>query len=281
MAAAIASNTSAMRTIGVSLSGPVDTIATMRVKVIADVHGDVETVCTEAASCDVLLLLGDLINVIDYENAGGILAEVYGPEAVRAWSSLRAEGKFEESREVLRKVSAGREQELRGVFFSRIDEATKTFCRDVPANVIVTFGNVDVPDLIRKYLPSGVRFVDGEVITFDTVRFGFIGGGLPKVGIPGEVQLDVYAEKVSTLGPVDVLCAHVPPAIDDLTYDVIADFNEHGSEALLAYIRKHRPTHMYYGHVHNPKLAETTEGPTRIVNVGSYYRSTGQAWVHE
>jgi Icc-related predicted phosphoesterase len=177
-------------------------------------------------------------------------------------------------------VSEGREQELRGAFFSRIDEETKAFCSDVPSNVVVTFGNVDVPDLIRKYLPPGVRFADGEVIALDGVRYGFIGGGLPKVGIPGEVQLDAYAAKVSALGPVDVLCAHVPPAIDDLTYDVIADFNEPGSDALLEYINEHKPTHMYYGHVHNPKLAETQLGSTRIVNVGSYYRSTGQAWVH-
>jgi Icc-related predicted phosphoesterase len=252
----------------------------MRLKVIADVHGDLGTVQTEAASCDVLFLLGDLINVIDYENAGGILADVYGSDAVRAWSSLRAEGKFEESREVLRKVSAGKEQELRGVFFGLIDEATKAFCSDVPSNVVVTFGNVDVPDLIRRYLPEGVRFADGDVLTFDGVRYGFIGGGLPKVGIPGEVSLEAYGEKVAALGPVDVLCAHVPPAIDDLTYDVVADFNEPGSEALLAYINEHKPTHMYYGHVHNPKLAETQVGSTRIVNVGSYYRSTGQAWEH-
>jgi Icc-related predicted phosphoesterase len=248
--------------------------------VIADVHGDLDTVRDEAASCDVLLLLGDLINVIDYENAGGILAEVYGSEAVRAWSSLRAEGRFEESRQVLREVSAGREQELRSLFFTRVDEETKQFCADVPTNVVVTFGNVDVPDLIRRYLPEGVRFADGEVLTLDGVRYGFVGGGLPKVGIPGEVALDVYDEKVATLGPVDVLCAHVPPAIEELTYDVVADFNEPGSEALLEYINEHKPSHMYYGHVHNPKVAETTVGSTRVVNVGSYYRSTGHAWEH-
>lgn len=253
----------------------------MRIKVIADVHGDLETVRNEAASCDVLLLLGDLINVIDYTNAGGILADVYGSDAVREWSALRATGRFEESREVLRAASAGREQELRALFFTRIDEETKAFCADVPGNVVVTFGNVDVPDLIKRYLPEEVRFVDGDVLTIDGVTFGFVGGGLPKVGIPGEVALDVYAEKVAALGPVDVLCAHVPPAVEDLTYDVVADFNEPGSEALLSYITEHEPTHMYYGHVHQPKLAETTIGSTRIVNVGSHYRSTGQAWVHE
>ena len=252
----------------------------MRVKVIADVHGDVSTVRTEAATCDVLLLLGDLINVIDYENAGGILAEVYGSQAVRDWSQLRSEGRFEESRQILRDASAGREQELRALFFSRIDEETKRFCAEVPANVVVTFGNVDVPDLIRRYLPDGVRFVDGDVLTLDGVRFGFVGGGLPKVGIPGEVQLDAYERKVHSLGPVEVLCAHVPPAIDDLTYDVIAQYHEPGSEALLAYIEEHRTSHVYFGHVHNPKVAQASVGPTQLVNVGSHYRATGRAWEH-
>jgi Icc-related predicted phosphoesterase len=252
----------------------------MLIKVIADVHGDVETVRDEAASCDVLLLLGDLINVIDYENAGGILGEVYGSETVRAWSALRAEGKFDESRAVLRKASAGREEEMRGLFFAKIDEETKSFCAGVPDNVIVTYGNVDVPDLIRRYLPNKVRFVDAEVLELDGARFGFIGGGLPKVGIPGEVSLEDYAVKVETLGPVDVLCAHVPPAIEDLTYDTVAEFNEPGSTSLLSYIEEHEPEFMYYGHVHQPRIAEAKVGTTRAVNVGSFYRTTGKAWEH-
>ena len=165
-------------------------------------------------------------------------------------------------------------------FTTRIDEETKVFCSDVPSNVIVTYGNVDVPDLIRKYLPDTVRFVDAEVLTYDGARFGFVGGGLPKVGIPGEVALETYAEKVAALGPVDVLCAHVPPAVDELTYDVVAEYNEPGSEALLAYIHEHRPTHMYYGHVHQPKVRQTQIGSTKVVNIGAHYRSTGKAWDH-
>ena len=262
-------------------SRPVDSLAAVLIKVIADVHGDLGTVLAEAGTCDVLLLLGDLINVIDYENAGGILADVYGSDAVRTWSALRAEGKFDESRAVLREVSAGREEELRGLFFTKIDEQTRAFCTEVPSNVVVTYGNVDIPDLIRKYLPDDVRFVDGDVLTFDDVRFGFIGGGLPKVGIPGEVALDVYQDKVAALGPVEVLCAHVPPMVDDLTFDVVADYNEPGSDALLEYIGEHEPAVMYFGHVHQPRVAETIVGSTRLVNVGSYYRSTGKAWEHE
>jgi Icc-related predicted phosphoesterase len=253
----------------------------MLIKVIADVHGDLKTVLDEAAACDVLLLLGDLINVIDYENAGGILAEVYGEEAVRKWSTFRAQGKFDESRAVLREIAAGREDEFRGRFFAKIDEQTRDFCEQVPSNVVVTYGNVDIPDLIRKYLPDAVRFVDGEVLAFDDVRFGFIGGGLPKVGIPGEVALDTYKAKVDALGPVDVLCAHVPPAVDDLTFDVVADYHEPGSEALSGYLEEHEPEWMYYGHVHQPKVADTVIGSTHVVNVGSYYRTTGRAWEHE
>src|SRR5438132_2052570 len=131
----------------------------VQIKVIADVHGDLDVVMREAAACDVLLLLGDLINVIDYTNATGILADVYGSDAVRRWSVLRAEGKFDESRQVLREISQGREQEFRAELFVKIDEAHKSFCVDVPSNVIVTYGNVDVPDLIRKYLPDDVQFV--------------------------------------------------------------------------------------------------------------------------
>ncbi len=194
---------------------------------------------------------------------------------------MRAEGKFDESRQVLREVAAGREDELRGLFFTKIDEQTKMFCAEIPSNVIVTYGNVDVPDLIRRYLPAGVRFVDGDAITLDGVRFGFVGGGLPKVGIPGEVPLDAYEEKVANLGPVDVLCAHVPPSVDDLTFDVVADYHEPGSAALLSYIEEHKPAVMYFGHVHQPRVQDARVGATRVVNVGSYYRSTGKAWEHE
>lgn len=252
----------------------------MVIKVIADVHGDIDVVVSEAATCDVLLLLGDLINVIDYTNASGILAEVYGSDAVRTWSDLRAQGKFDESRAVLREVSQGREQEMRGLLFAKIDDAHKAFCAEIPSNVVVTFGNVDVPDLIRRYVSDGVRFVDGEILTFDGVTFGFIGGGLPKVGIPGEVDIETYDGKVRALGPVDVLCAHVPPAVDDLTYDVVANFSEPGSEALLEYVKEHEPSHVYFGHVHQPRASRATIGATELVNVGSHYRETGKAWEH-
>lgn len=252
----------------------------MRIKVIADVHGDLDAVLRAAAACDVLLLLGDLINVIDYSNAGGILGEVYGTAAIKQWSVLRAQGRFDDSRAVLREASRGREQEVRAMFAAKIEEAHSVFCEQVPANVVVTYGNVDNPELIKRYLPDDVRFVDGDVLELGGTSFGFVGGGLPKVGIPGEVPVPEFDRKVRSLPRVDVLCAHVPPAIEDLTFDVVAEFNEPGSESLLSYIHEHGPTHVYFGHVHAPRVARTRVAGSVLVNVGHHFRTTGEAVDH-
>lgn len=253
----------------------------MTIKVMADVHGDLEAVRREAESCDVLLVLGDLINIVDYENSGGILAEVYGSEAVKTWAEHRKEGRMDQARAVFREAAAGRDEtEMRALLFSKIDEAHEAFCSGLPGNCIVTYGNVDVPDLILKYLPSDVIFADACVLAIDGQRFGFVGGGLPKIGIPGEVSLVDYQAKVDTLGPVDVLCAHVPPAIDDLAYDVVAGFMEPGSAALLDYVKEHQPARVYFGHVHKPRAARAEVGSSMLVNVGHHFRATGKAMVH-
>lgn len=252
----------------------------MRIKVTADVHGDLDSVLAEAETCDALIVLGDIINVVDYERSGGILAEVYGSEVVKEWASFRRQGRYDDSRNVLTTAAFGREDEVRQSFTSKIEEAHREFCEALPRNVILTYGNVDVPAYIRKYLPTDVAFYDAEVVTFDGQKFGFVGGGLPKVGIPGEVSLPEYAAKISRLGDVDVLCSHVPPALADLTYDTRAEFDEPGSTALLDYIAERQPEFAYFGHVHFPRLAETLVGRTRVVNVGHIFRSTKKAFVH-
>ena len=45
----------------------------MRVTAISDLHGAVEHLDAVAAGCDALLVLGDLINVLDYRTMDGIL----------------------------------------------------------------------------------------------------------------------------------------------------------------------------------------------------------------
>src|SRR5438046_9014545 len=74
----------------------------MRVKVISDLHGAVEHIPAAAADSDRLVVLGDLINVLDYRTMDGILVDIFGKEPVAEAASLRAEGKFQEARAAIR-----------------------------------------------------------------------------------------------------------------------------------------------------------------------------------
>src|SRR5207244_5381171 len=56
-----------------------------------------------ARECDVLLVLGDLINVLDYRTWDGILVEVFGREAVVEAAELRARGRFDDARTAIRR----------------------------------------------------------------------------------------------------------------------------------------------------------------------------------
>src|SRR5437879_3224213 len=73
----------------------------MRVTAISDLHGAAEHIPTVARGCDALLVLGDLINVLDYRTWGGILVEVFGRESVQEAAELRAQGRFDQARQVI------------------------------------------------------------------------------------------------------------------------------------------------------------------------------------
>jgi Icc-related predicted phosphoesterase len=83
---------------------------------------------------------------------------------------------------------------------------------------------------------------------------------------------------VAALGPVDVLCSHIPPAVPELCYDVVARRSENASTALLDVIRADRPRWSLFGHVHQPLAARTRIGRTECVNVG-HFKRTGEPYV--
>ena len=95
--------------------------------------------------------------------------------------------------------------------------------------------------------------------------------GLPRV-LAG-MLLSRVAEGMTAIGEVDILCAHIPPAVPELTYDVVARRSERGSVALLETIRRTQPKLVLYCHVHQPLAARTRIGRTGCVNVG-HFRST-------
>jgi Icc-related predicted phosphoesterase len=242
----------------------------MRVTAISDLHGAVEHVDAVARECDALLVLGDLINVLDYRTWDGILVEMFGRESVVEAAELRAQGRYDEARSVIRQRWTDPE-DFRARFVELARRDYERVFAALPAHTYVTFGNVDHPDLLRSLLPDHVRFVDGEAVTLGGMAFGFVGGGVrTPLGVPGEVSDEEYEDKFRRVGPVDVICTHMPPRLPWYTYDVVARKFEPGSVALIEYVQTHQPRYALFGHVHQPLVSTGNIGLTQLVNVGHF-----------
>lgn len=165
------------------------------------------------------------------------------------------------------------EQNVRGQY--------ETLFTAMPTPAYLTYGNVDLPRLWADYLRPGHHVLDGQVTEIGGLRFGFVGGGLrTPYRTPHELTDEEYAAKVEAVGEVDVLCCHIPPALPELLYDVVARRFERGSEATLAAIRRTQPRYALFGHVHNPLRARARVGRTECVNVG-HFRGKGVPYVLE
>jgi Icc-related predicted phosphoesterase len=249
------------------------------VLILADVHGATEALRRVVRAGETLVVLGDLINFIDYRTNEGIVTDITGRAFVDEIVRMRTAGRFDDSRALWRRFVSGREQEVTDAFDRAVTAAYVEVCAGLEgATAYVTYGNVDRPDLLASMLPPGSRFVDGEVVDVDGFRIGIAGGGQMSLGTPGEVTEDAMAAKLDRMGPVDVLGTHLPPAIPALSTDVIGG-RAKGSEAILEYLVRWRPRWHYFGDVHQPQASSWRVGPTRCVNVG-YFRATGRAVRH-
>jgi Icc-related predicted phosphoesterase len=242
----------------------------VRVTAIADLHGATEHLDAVAAACDALLVLGDLINLIDYRSMDGILVEVFGRESVAQAAEFRAHGRFDEARSAIRsRVSNGDEARARFLDLARRDYE-RVFAA-LPEHSYVTFGNADIPELLHATIPQHVRFVDGEGVRLGALTFGFVGGGVQTpLAVPGEVDDSEYDAKFERLGAVDVVCTHMPPRIPWYVYDVVARKFEPGSVGLIAYVQRYQPRYALFGHVHQPLVNRGNLGRTELVNVGHF-----------
>ncbi|NND03216.1 MAG: hypothetical protein HKN91_10555 [Acidimicrobiia bacterium] len=248
-------------------------------RLIADVHGATEALRRVASHPGPLLILGDFINFIDYRTNDGIVTDVSGREFTDKMVALRTAGEAVAAGALWNEFRKGREDELRTAYNRAIEAAYEDVMSALDgAEVYATFGNVDRPELLKAKLPAGARFVDGEAVDIEGLRVGFAGGGIVSINTPGEVSETEMEAKLSHLGPVDILCTHVPPAVDALQKDVIAG-RAKGSQAVLAYIHDHQPAFHYYGDVHQPQALTWRLGSTVCRNVG-YFRATGRATSH-
>jgi len=247
---------------------------------IADVHGAWPALRRVASLGEPLLILGDLLNLVDYRTMEGLLSEVFGRDMVMEVSRLRATGDHQGARRRWKSESAGREDEIRARLRRLMAESYEAAAEALAgAEAYVTFGNVDDPEMLATMLPSGSRFVDGEVVEIEGVRIGFAGGGIgPDVGAPGTVTEDAMRAKLAGLDDIDVLCTHAAPAVGQLSHDVVAGFSK-GSEAVLEFVQARQPRHMYFGDIHQPQATEWRVGRTICRNVG-YFRATGRPIRH-
>ncbi|MFD3646702.1 metallophosphoesterase [Streptomyces cyaneofuscatus] len=248
-----------------------------RIHVVSDVHGNTEALARAGDGADALICLGDLVLFLDYaDHSRGIFPDLFGKENASRIVALRTARRYEEARAFGRELWAGRDRntEIIGAVRRQYAELFAAF----PTPTYATYGNVDVPRLWPEYALPGTTVLDGERVEIGGRVFGFVGGGLrTPMNTPYEISDEEYAAKVEALGPVDVLCSHIPPEVPELTYDTVARRFERGSTALLEAIRTTRPRYALFGHVHQPLVRRMRIGDTECVNVG-HFASTGTPW---
>lgn len=253
----------------------------MRVHVVSDVHGNVEDLKRAGDGADALVVLGDLIDFVDYhDHRKGILGAVFGPEKVARFAELRRTRGADlpaYAKSLWASLSNPKqvvEEAVREQYSELFDAMT--------APAYVTSGNVDAPHVWPEFAREGIHFLDGESVDIGGLRFGFIGGTLLPPGgvlrrdsawVPHLRYEDEFDESLAGIEPVDVLCSHLPPAVPDLVYDVVARRPEYGSAGLLERIRTDQPRWSLFGHVHQPLAQRLRLGRTECVNVGHFKRT--------
>lgn len=254
----------------------------MRVHVVSDVHGRADALAAAGDGADALVCLGDMLLFMDYaDHAQGIFPELFGAEAARRFIALRTAKRFDEARAMSSGLWAGLDGDPAAHIEAIAARQYAEMFAALPQPAYLTYGNVDLPRLWPEHLRPGHRVLDGDRVELGGWTFGFVGGGLPSpYRTPNEVDEDLYAAKVAALGDVDVLCAHIPPAVPQLLYDTVARRLERGSQALLEVVRRRQPRYVLFGHVHQPLARRFRVGRTECVNVG-HFRATGTPYVLE
>lgn len=252
----------------------------MRVHVVSDVHGNVEGLARAGEGADALVVLGDLIDFIDYADpAGGIVGRVLGTEVSAELARLRRSN----DRDALRAYASAAWKAVpdpRSLVEEAVSEQYARLFAVLPAPTWAIPGNVDVPHLWAAHAGPDVHLPDGKVAEIGGLRFAFVGGAPLPPGVvfragpawrPNLVTWEDYAAVVDGFTAVDVLCSHVPPALPELAYDIVTRGPEVTGPGLLEVIDRDRPRAALSGHVHQPLSHRVRRGGTECVNVG-YFR---------
>ncbi len=245
----------------------------MHLKIAGDIHGAYDELADLLHDDDTVVLLGDFINIIDYEDLSGILSEFIDRETIRRTVDHIQSGDIAEARKLMSETSAGIDNLFAKVAV-RVEECYRDLFAKLKSRAFVIHGNVDYPVFIPKYAAENVHYVsEFHSVTMGGRKLGFVSGH-PKMtysfGMPGEVTPEEFKRRLEALGPVDHLFVHPPPAIESLAFDTAAVRSEGGSEELIEYVKRHQPRTVHFGHVHKPRERQTFIGETRMVNAGCF-----------
>jgi Icc-related predicted phosphoesterase len=253
----------------------------MALKVASDIHGEFETLVAQLDPSDTLLLGGDYVEFVDYETLDGILSELVPKERIAHTLGLIRAGRMDEAKAAIAEIFVG-DPRLRDGVARRVRREYGRLFAMLPCETYLIYGNIDHPRLLREFLGPRHHLVEAGTVAVDGLAVGMVSGMPPTpytFGLPGDVAEEEYGRRLDALGPVDLLVTHAPPAIRDLTFDVVADRDEKGSPALLRYIDRHPPRWHYFGHVHQPIAGEMRRGATDLRNVSFHVRGR-KVWVH-
>ena len=244
---------------------------------ISDVHYKLEHLASLPKDKGPIVILGDLINWIDYRDGQGIAMDVFGSENVRKLINLRKEHRFNERKSLWKELYQNDPDEIS----KKMQEAILKQYEDV-FNVLKNYevwfipGNVDDVKIMNSYISNKVKNVDGLIIDYKNKKIGFAGGGVPTpINARGEIDEDTFSEKLYNLREVDIVCTHAPPMVKELVTDVITNKIEQGWVSLNKFIEEYQPQLSLFGDVHQPQASYWNIKSTKCINVG-YFRATNQ-----
>ena len=147
---------------------------------VSDVHYQLDYLDSLPENKGPVVILGDLINWIDYRDGQGIAMDVFGKDNVKKLINLRKEHKFDERKTLWRELYKTDPDKVAKKMQSAIYKQYEDVF-DVLKKYEVWFipGNVDDVDIMNTYLSSSVKNVDGLIVEYDNKKIGFAGGGVP------------------------------------------------------------------------------------------------------
>ena len=244
---------------------------------ISDVHHQLEFLKLLPKKNEPVVILGDLINWIDYRNGDGIAKEVFGLENVQKLINLRKEHRFEERKDLWKSLYSNDPEvimkNMRDAIENQYEEVFKILKK---YHVWFIPGNVDDVEIMNSYTSSTVKNVDGLLIEHQGTKLGFAGGGVPTpINARGEISENEFSKKLNKLVQAEIICTHAPPYIDELMTDVVTNKIEQGWKSLLDFIKTNHPKFALFGDVHQPKASTWIVNNTKCINTG-YFRATNQ-----